>query len=108
LIEKNKGFTAVFAANDEMALGVYKACEELNIRIPQQMAVVGVDNHRISKYVQPKLSTVAQPKYTMGALLAEKLIDQLNDNVYADKRSFKVDSNLIVRASSVQDSRVNG
>ncbi|MFC5651290.1 LacI family DNA-binding transcriptional regulator [Paenibacillus solisilvae] len=100
LLAKNIGFTAVFAANDEMALGVYKACEELSIEIPSQMAVVGVDNNRISKYISPKLSTVDQPKFTMGALLAEKLIDQLNDNVYTDKMRFKVDSTLLIRGSS--------
>ncbi|MGG1311415.1 MULTISPECIES: LacI family DNA-binding transcriptional regulator [Cohnella] len=101
LKEKNIDFTAVFAANDEMALGVYKACRELSIEIPRQMAVVGVDNNRITKYVTPKMSTVEQPKYTMGALLAEKLIDQMNDNAFSDKRAFKVDSKLLIRESSL-------
>ncbi|MBB6673555.1 LacI family DNA-binding transcriptional regulator [Cohnella nanjingensis] len=100
LMAKDIGFTAVFAANDEMALGVYEACKALSIEIPARMAVVGVDNNRISKYVTPRLSTVDQPKYTMGALLAEKLIDQLNDNAFADKRTFKVDSKLLIRDSS--------
>ncbi|MCP1308082.1 LacI family DNA-binding transcriptional regulator [Paenibacillus tyrfis] len=100
LFDKNLRFTAVFAANDEMALGVYKACAERDIAIPSQLAVVGVDNNRISKYITPTLSTVNQPKYTMGALLVEKLIDQMNENQFHDKRTFKVDSELIVRGSS--------
>lgn len=100
LIAKNVHFTAVFAANDEMALGVYKACQELNIKIPEEMAVVGVDNTRITNYIAPKMSTVDQPKYAMGALIAEKLIDQINDNIYRDQRVFKVDSTLIIRESS--------
>jgi LacI family transcriptional regulator len=100
LFDKKITFTAVYAANDEMALGVYKACEEYNIRIPEQLAVVGVDNNRISKYLLPALSTVNQPKYTMGAILAEKLLDQMNANQYSDKRTFKVDSELIFRQSS--------
>ncbi|MBB3108917.1 LacI family transcriptional regulator [Paenibacillus phyllosphaerae] len=100
LREKNDAFTAVFAANDEMALGVYKACRELSIQIPSELAVVGVDNIRLTKYVTPKLSTVEQPKYTMGALLTEKLIDQMNHNEFSDRRVFKVDSKLLVRESS--------
>jgi LacI family transcriptional regulator len=105
LFAKNIPFTAVYAANDEMALGVYKACAEYGIRIPQQLSVVGVDNNRISKYITPSLSTVNQPKYAMGAILAEKMLDQLNSNQFSDKRVFKVDSELILRQSSANPSR---
>ncbi|WP_028559388.1 LacI family DNA-binding transcriptional regulator [Paenibacillus pinihumi] len=100
LFAKKLTFTAVFAANDEMALGVYRACEERGIAIPGQLAVVGVDNNRISKYLTPRLSTVNQPKYTMGAIIVEKLIDQMNENQFEDKRVFTVDSELLVRTSS--------
>jgi LacI family transcriptional regulator len=99
--DKKVPFTAIFAANDEMALGVYRACRELSISIPEQLAVVGVDNIRITKYVTPRLSTVEQPKYTMGALLAEKLIDRMNDDVYRDQRVFCVESKLLVRESTL-------
>jgi LacI family transcriptional regulator len=100
LFDKKIKFTAVYAANDEMALGVYKACAKYNIRIPEELAVVGVDNDRITKYISPALSTVNQPKYAMGAIIAEKIIDQMNANQYSDKRTFKVDSELIIRQSS--------
>ncbi|XEC94240.1 LacI family DNA-binding transcriptional regulator [Paenibacillus tarimensis] len=101
LFDKKVPFTAVFAANDEMALGVYRACRELSVSIPEQLAVVGVDNIRITKYVTPRLSTIEQPKYTMGALLAEKLIDRMKDDVYRDQRVFCVESKLLVRESSL-------
>lgn len=100
LLDKRLSFTAVYAANDEMALGVYRACRERGIAIPDQLAVVGVDNNRVSKYVSPTLSTVNQPKYAMGAVIAEKLIDLMNDDEFSSKRVFKVDSELIVRGSS--------
>ncbi|WP_314588857.1 LacI family DNA-binding transcriptional regulator [Paenibacillus terrigena] len=100
LFEKKLKFTAVYSANDEMALGVYRACAEVGLAIPTQLAVVGVDNNRISKYITPTLSTVNQPKYTMGALLVEKLIDQMNDDTYPEKRVFVLDSELIIRSSS--------
>ncbi|MGU3470979.1 LacI family DNA-binding transcriptional regulator [Paenibacillus sp. D51F] len=100
LLSRSGGFTAVYAANDEMALGIYKSCRERGIRIPEDLAVVGVDNNRISKYITPTLSTVNQPKYTMGALIVEKLIDSMNEDLFSDRRVFKVDSELLVRSSS--------
>jgi LacI family transcriptional regulator len=100
LFSKNIQFSAVYAANDEMALGVYKACRELGMNLPNQLAIVGVDNDRICKYIKPTLSTVKQPKYTMGALISEKLIDQMNENEFANQREFKVDSQLIIREST--------
>ncbi|WP_123041630.1 LacI family DNA-binding transcriptional regulator [Cohnella candidum] len=105
LIERGVPFTAVYVANDEMALGVYKACRERNIRIPEDLAVVGVDNNRITKYLSPPLSTVEQPKYAMGALMAEKLIDIMNDNEFQGTREFVIDSKLIIRESSDYDRR---
>ncbi|MEK8132839.1 LacI family DNA-binding transcriptional regulator [Paenibacillus filicis] len=100
LFAKKTPFTAVYSANDEMALGVYRACAELGIQIPEQLAVVGVDNNRIGKYLKPSLTTVKQPNYTMGALLVEKLIDMMNEDEYAENRVFTVDSELLIRGSS--------
>ncbi|GGG66857.1 LacI family DNA-binding transcriptional regulator [Paenibacillus radicis (ex Gao et al. 2016)] len=102
LLDAKTPITAVYVANDEMALGVYKACREKGIRIPEDLAVVGVDNNRITKYLLPPLSTVEQPKYTMGAIMAEKLIDRLTDNEFEDKHHFVIDSEVIIRESSVR------
>ncbi|AEI41007.1 LacI family DNA-binding transcriptional regulator [Paenibacillus mucilaginosus] len=104
LREKGHAFTAVYAANDEMALGVYKACSELGIRIPEELAVFGVDNNRISRYITPHLSTVEQPSYLMGSMLAEKLLSLLGEEKpgpgeAADSR-IEVKSRLIIRESS--------
>jgi LacI family transcriptional regulator len=100
LWEESGDFTAVFAANDEMALGVYKACSAYGIAIPDRMAVVGVDNIRITNYVSPKISSVEQPLYELGALLADKVIDQINGNLQQGQRNFMVDSRLVVKGSS--------
>lgn len=100
IIEKRVPFTAAYVANDEMALGVYAACKERGIRIPEDMAVMGVDNNRITKYINPPLSTIEQPKYTMGALIAEKVIDLMTDKEYADQKDFVIDSKVIIREST--------
>ncbi|GGF91697.1 LacI family DNA-binding transcriptional regulator [Paenibacillus aceti] len=100
LRSQRQDFTAVFTANDEMALGVYKACAELGISIPEQLVVVGVDNIRLTNYVVPRISSMEQPLYMLGSVLAEKLIDQMNGNRLADKRQFKLEAELIVKESS--------
>ncbi|MCL6603890.1 MAG: LacI family transcriptional regulator [Paenibacillus sp.] len=102
LWSNNEEFTAVFTANDEMALGVYKACAELGISIPENIAVVGVDNIRITNYVEPKISSVEQPLYAMGALLAEQLIEQMNGSVRAESQQFMLASTLVVKGSSAK------
>ncbi|MBB3108913.1 LacI family transcriptional regulator [Paenibacillus phyllosphaerae] len=99
LLDKNLPFTAVYTANDEIALGVYRACRERQIRIPEDMAVVGVDNNRISGYLLPPLSTVEQPKYAMGARIAEKLIGILSNNA-EEARETVIESTLLIRGSS--------
>lgn len=101
LFDRKEPFTAVYTANDEMALGVYRACREKGLRIPEDLAVVGVDNNRITGYIVPSLSTVEQPKYEMGVCLAEKLIDQLNesDQSGGSKRTV-INARLIIRESS--------
>jgi LacI family transcriptional regulator len=100
LFAKNIHFTAIYAANDEMALGVYKACKEFNIDIPSQLALIGVDNNRIGHYIIPTLSTVEQPKYAMGAGLTENLIAWIVEKQFTDQRVLKIESQLIIRESS--------
>ncbi|EFM10097.1 transcriptional regulator, LacI family [Paenibacillus curdlanolyticus YK9] len=100
LMDSGTPFSAIYVANDEMALGVYRVCLERNVRIPEDMAVIGVDNNRISRYINPPLSTVNQPKYAMGALIAEKLIDLMTIKEFAEKKDWIIHSDLIVRESS--------
>ncbi|WP_426454923.1 LacI family DNA-binding transcriptional regulator [Paenibacillus sp. S-38] len=104
LREKGIPFTAVYTANDEMALGVYKACGERGIHIPDELAVFGVDNNRISRYITPNLSSVEQPGYLMGSMLAEKLIAILGEDKPGSggmtAGPIEVKSRLIIRESS--------
>ena len=58
--------TAVFCFSDNWALELYKACAEANIRIPQDLSIVGYDNLPISEYILPGLTTIHQPKQELG------------------------------------------
>lgn len=75
LLESFPDTTAIFAASDEMALGVYSYAHEKGIRIPDQLSVIGFDNVRIARMATPPLTTVAQPLRRIGELAAAKLID---------------------------------
>jgi LacI family transcriptional regulator len=60
--------TAIFAANDEMAIGAIHAIQDKGLRVPEDVSVISVDNVRMASMVRPLLSTVAQPMYDIGAV----------------------------------------
>jgi len=66
--------TAIFAANDEMAVGVYKAASELGLSIPGDLSVIGFDDAPIAARVIPGLSSVRVPTRDIGRAAADALI----------------------------------
>ncbi|HHX17965.1 MAG TPA: LacI family transcriptional regulator [Clostridium sp.] len=58
ILQSPKHPTAVFVCNDTMAIGAYKAIRESNLKIPQDISIVGFDNIKISEYMSPPLTTV--------------------------------------------------
>lgn len=74
LIEEGKEFTAIFAGNDMMAIGAIKALRGKNVKIPEEVEIIGFDNIEISQIIEPALSTIAQPAYEMGAKGADVII----------------------------------
>jgi LacI family transcriptional regulator len=90
--------TAVFAGNDEMALGVYQAAREAGLRVPEDLSIVGYDDSPIAARVWPGLTTVRLPIRDMGRIAARKLMRQEGvDDAAADDA---VRPTLVVRASS--------
>jgi len=83
--EKSKQFfgkykpTAIFVANDIMAVGCYEAIFELGMSIPEDISVMGHDDIYISSIIKPKLTTMRQDKRELGKLAARKLIAKLDD-----------------------------
>jgi LacI family transcriptional regulator len=67
--------TAIFCANDMMAVGCYEALKELGLRIPEDVAVIGFDDREIAQFARPPLTTLVLPHYEMGVAAAEYLID---------------------------------
>lgn len=67
--------TAIFANNDAVAFGVYKACEELGLRIPEDLSVIGVDGHINGRYIQPPLTTIVFDFRQIFSTLVARVID---------------------------------
>ncbi|GAF15238.1 LOW QUALITY PROTEIN: catabolite control protein A [Bacillus sp. JCM 19045] len=70
--------TAIFASNDEMALGVIHGVQDLGLSVPGDYEVVGFDNTRLARMVRPTLTTVVQPLYDIGAVSMRLLTKLMN------------------------------
>jgi DNA-binding LacI/PurR family transcriptional regulator len=81
LLRNDSQITALFALNDKMALGAIKKLNELGLRVPQDIAVVGFDDIPQASYSIPSLTTVHQPLYEIGKLACERLVELVHGNV---------------------------
>lgn len=90
--------TAIFAANDLMALGVIYAVQEAGLRVPEDIAVVGYDNRDFSGFVRPAITTVRMPCEEMGRTSAECLLRLIRKEVDAIE-PILVRGELVVRQS---------
>lgn len=71
--------TAVFAANDEVAIGAIHAIQDSGKSVPGDIEIIGHDNIRLAEMVRPKLSTVVQPMYDIGAVAMRLLTKYMNN-----------------------------
>jgi len=77
LLEGRQRFTAIFAANDQMAVGACLALHRRSLRVPQDCSVVGFDDLLASRHSLPPLTTVHQPAYEMGQIAASAMLQML-------------------------------
>ncbi|MCZ0756642.1 catabolite control protein A [Anoxybacillus sp. J5B_2022] len=70
--------TAVFAGTDEMALGIIHGAQDHGVQVPEQLEVIGFDNTRLATMVRPRLTTVVQPMYDIGAVAMRLLTKYMN------------------------------
>jgi DNA-binding LacI/PurR family transcriptional regulator len=94
--------TAVFAANDVMALGAICAIQNAGLTIPKDVAMVGYDNRDFARIVRPKISTVSMPFYEMGRTAAELLLKQIEDGRQAIDE-IKIKGSLSIRETCGAD-----
>jgi len=97
---------AVFASNDQMALGVLKAAQELGLQVPQALGVVGFDDIPEAMYFSPSLTTIRQSLVENGRLLVQELDRQIQARVNGQDfvpRVLQTPPQLIIRASSTRN-----
>lgn len=97
-----EGVTAVFCYNDRTAIGVLLEAHERGIRLPQELSVVGYDDIEPSWYVTPPLTTVHQPRFEMGRLAMQMLLDLLEGRAVSAQ---VLPGKLIVRGSTAPVSK---
>lgn len=95
--------TAVFASSDEMAIGTILAAGDAGIRVPQQLSVIGIDNHDLAASFG--LTTMAQDPYEHGHRGARILLDELAGATAARKASLTAKAHLIERSSTAPPAR---
>ncbi len=96
LLMQKRPFSAIFAANDQMAFGARLALYRRGLRVPDDVSLVGFDDEMTAAYTIPPLTTVRQPSVEMGQAAAAALMN-LIDGQPLDQQTFK--SQLIVRES---------
>jgi len=102
-------FTAIFASNDQMAMGAIKALNDKSISIPNDVSMVGFDDSYISPYTIPPLTTIKQQREEMGKVAAELLLDRISshDKKKRTPRQVIIPVELIERESATPFPEVN-
>lgn len=99
LLKKGKKFTAVFAANDQMGIGVIRALLDEGYRVPEDVAVIGIDNNFPSTLIAPSLSSVNLPKFDLGYQAMHLLNERMKDPE-RPRCVITLESELVVRKST--------
>jgi DNA-binding LacI/PurR family transcriptional regulator len=91
---------AIFCMNDPVAILAMQVLKEKGVRIPDEISLVGFTNEPVSQFIEPSLTTVAQPAYQMGQTAAKLFIQQIEN-----KQEFKpitkiLPTELIIRNST--------
>jgi LacI family transcriptional regulator len=100
LLERETGVTAIFAANDLIAIGCLEVLRSAGLRVPEDISLVGYNDMPLVDMIDPPLTTVQVPQYDMGREAAELLLAELDDEVTVHVRSVQLPSHLVVRSST--------
>jgi LacI family transcriptional regulator len=99
LLNLKKRPSAVFVGNNLMTIGALKALKEAKIKLPEQMAIIGFDDHELSDLVNPPLTVISRDAHLQGALAMATLLERIKEGYQFPPKQLKVDANLVVRMS---------
>lgn len=92
--------TAVFAANDILAIGALRAAQALGYHIPDDLSIVGMDDIYAASITSPPLTTVVKPKYEIGRQAARLLMGRIIDDEVLPSQHLQLPCQLVVRGST--------
>jgi LacI family transcriptional regulator len=98
LLELKDRPTAIFGSNDTSAIAVYQVAQEMNLRIPDDLSVIGFDNIPSSAYLNPPLTTVDQFMASMGTRAVEMVVGLIQGKPM-ETQIQKFDTRLLIRES---------
>jgi DNA-binding LacI/PurR family transcriptional regulator len=98
LMRHNTRPTAIVCYNDMTAFGAIRQLHALNLRVPEDISVVGFDDLFIATYMEPPLTTLKQPRRLMGKLAMESLLRLISGE--STESPIRVPAELIIRGST--------
>ncbi len=103
LLATGEKFTALFAFNDVSAIGAIRALEEMGLRVPADVSVLGFDDIYAAAFHNPALTTIRQPLFEMGSIAAKTLLNRLSGEANGAIESIlSVEPTIIVRQSTTR------
>jgi LacI family transcriptional regulator len=92
--------SAVFAANDLMAIGAMQAVQKVGLCVPQDIAIMGFDDIPAARLMNPPLTTVTQFQEAIGRQAAELLFERINGQASGEARAVEMPFEIVVRESA--------
>ena len=92
--------TAIFCANDEMAMGCVHALKAAGLAVPRDISVVGFDDTRYARITDPPLTTVRQPTRLIGERVMERLLQEIDSERTAETGTETLPHELVIRGSA--------
>jgi DNA-binding LacI/PurR family transcriptional regulator len=101
LLKKSSPPTGIFASTETLAIGALQGARELNIKVPDELSIVGFDDTVLSTICDPPLTTIAQPIEEMGKKVVELLVEEIEKKKESKQRVI-LSPKLIVRNSTAK------
>ena len=99
LLAERRDFTAIVAVSDMMAIGILRALNEFNLRVPHDMSLTGFDDIDLCQYTNPPLTTVRQDGYLFGRAVVQRLLALIRGEP-REEDPIVLPAQLIIRGSS--------
>lgn len=99
LLARGCHFTALVAFNDVSAIGAIRALRDANLRVPEDVSVVGFDDIQAAAYIMPRLTTIRQPLVEIGRIATQFLLNRIH-NTAMPRDEITVEPTLVVREST--------